>query len=96
MDEYISREEVFDEIRFQREYAEANGESLVVDTCDAMLYNLRKIKTADVEPVKHGRWIRRPTDHFYPCHCSVCDEVSESSGYKFCPYCGAIMDGESK
>lgn len=92
MDEYISREAVFDEIRFQRELAESDGEASVVDTCDAMLHNLREIEAADVQPVKHGRW-----EHG---ECSVCgasplDHVSgdmyvEVDYYpNYCPSCGS-------
>ena len=51
--------------------------------------------TADVVEVKHGKWIR-PTKiadmmHDIP-HCSLCGEVPCDEG-KYCPYCGAKMDG---
>ena len=52
MDEYISIATVFDEIQFQREYAVSMNDSSVVDTCDAILHNLRKIEIAAVQPVK--------------------------------------------
>lgn len=48
--------------------------------------------TADVEPVKHGRWERRMGKIYT---CSECNNgVSNRQGqnYSFCPYCGAIMD----
>jgi rubrerythrin len=49
--------------------------------------------TADVEPVKHGRWERRMRKIYT---CSECNsEVTDRQrkNYSFCPYCGAIMDG---
>ena len=55
--------------------------------------------TADVQPVKHGRWER---DEQY-VQCSECGLNLDTSGYiepewrdilNFCPCCGARMDGE--
>lgn len=56
---------------------------------------------ADVEPVRHGRWIEN-TDDFTPAfRCSVCRynkpmkagiSVKQTPG-NFCPNCGAKMDG---
>lgn len=38
--------------------------------------------------VRHGAWIRG-------CECSVCGEAyAEVKNYRFCPCCGAVMDGE--
>lgn len=50
------------------------------------------VPTADVQPVKHGRWIIN-SDGYYP-QCSEC--MSEPQGRAmtdFCPNCGAKMDG---
>ena len=50
---------------------------------------------ADVAPVVHGRWING-------CECSVCGNmrgpISEKllPYYKYCPTCGAKMDGEMR
>lgn len=66
------------------------------------------IPAADVAPVRHGKWERIGTAGknlpLYPC-CSVCGIVSAAyrtqweglqGEWKFCPYCGARMDGERK
>lgn len=48
----------------------------------------------DVQEVKHGRWIwkdQSPDD--FICVCSNCHEEEEHL-YKYCPNCGARMDGE--
>lgn len=54
------------------------------------------IPSADVEPVRHGRWITKGQDFF----CSVCGEESAYNWHgaskfsNYCPTCGARMDGE--
>ena len=50
--------------------------------------------TADVAPVRHGRWICRnkwkPSEFKY--ECSICHDGSDLES-KYCPNCGAKMDG---
>lgn len=56
---------------------------------------------ADVAPVVHGRWIERDDDWFATYYdCSVCGEswvpidgTLEQNNVKYCPSCGAKMDG---
>jgi hypothetical protein len=60
------------------------------------------VPTADVAEVKHGEWKPIVTQDSYleppycdTCKCSVCEyeiDVSETV-YKYCPNCGAKMDG---
>ena len=56
---------------------------------------------ADVAPVKHGHWIPLD-DYFEDAQCSECGDalvIGDCSFndfcecYKFCPNCGAKMDG---
>lgn len=52
---------------------------------------------ADVAPVRHGRWVAKPTTYRHPnarnYYCSECRyEPTETK--EFCPLCGARMDGE--
>lgn len=48
---------------------------------------------------RHGTWLPDKTMHVYWV-CSCCGFPSEASGafkiYKYCPNCGAKMDGEEK
>lgn len=60
---------------------------------------IEEAPAADVVPVVHGRWNRE--DHYLhghyittTCVCSVCGSCPTME-YRFCPYCGARMDGES-
>jgi len=58
----------------------------------------------DAAPVRHGRWIIRDTGLWQWCsECGVAVEresmymckASEDSNFKFCPHCGAKMDGDA-
>ena len=59
---------------------------------------------ADVQEVKHGYWIpeRDPDEgNRIQCyHCSVCDDdfhyIGAFIATKYCPNCGARMDGEHR
>lgn len=52
----------------------------------------------DAEPVRHGRWdyVTVVDEGFW--RCSNCGTPSEAIGakklYKYCPFCGAKMDGD--
>lgn len=60
--------------------------------------------TADVQPVKHGRWITWDDSGFTKCSCCnseyyIADlqTVGDSEGFvNFCPNCGARMDGDTE
>ena len=61
--------------------------------------------TADVVPVKHGKWIKIiedfDIDEPLVGRCSACGWFAgmyegDVVGMNYCPNCGAKMDGESK
>ena len=95
MDEYISREAV---VRYLKGYSEkelnwnhdfGKVTSSVLDKAERAL---SEMPAADVQPVKHGRWM-------YPFYCSGCGFVpyySSDLTYNYCPNCGARMDGDSE
>ena len=85
MDEYIERE--------------AAIKSLLNDATEQVGYSredaadcIRYMDAADVAPVRHARWV-------YPIGMAwnyVCSECGKSIGvikHKYCPNCGAKMDG---
>ena len=84
MAEYIEREEAI--------------ESLPV-AWDSAINALRNAPSADVAPVVHGRWEAKG----YVCgesefECSVCHKTewrTSISRFRWCPFCGARMDGDS-
>ena len=70
--------------------------------------HIMPIPAADVEPVRHGRWVN-DSDHIP--HCSECEAIAlqrhklylEEKAFdvpfvlsKRCPECGAKMQGEEK
>lgn len=98
---YINREKFAEKIAkcsaFNRQGFEFEGnllQGVVLDLIDAE-------PTADVEEVKHGKWIYN-TDDFTPkMRCSVCGynkplvagENIEQDPNDYCNKCGAKMDG---
>ena len=54
-------------------------------------------ETADVQEVRHGRWISNETSWFkWTHHCSECgwiDGYLSNDRYTYCPNCGTKMDG---
>lgn len=68
-----------------------------------------KIKAADVQPVKHGRWLNHHAiwidqakieGWFVQAKCSECEKwahvmnpYTKSVDYECCPHCSARMDG---
>ena len=63
---------------------------------------LAEMNGEDVAQVVHGHWLleREPSGKPYCFHCSVCDNdfhyIGITTGYDYCPLCGAKMDGEYK
>ena len=79
------------------------------DTCKAFLIFCKvadaidSLPIIDAEPVRHGRYIGTEYDGyadgnpvFYEWICSECECVfeDEKPTYKYCPNCGARMDGD--
>lgn len=59
--------------------------------------------TVDAEPVRHGKWIYSNDFHWYTASCNKCgyqrrtDIKAEGwNQWKFCPNCGAKMDGREE
>lgn len=93
MDEYISREEAVKAF-CEKCRGYYDGHCIHRVECDVDV--IQTVPSADVQPVKHGRWERRMTKIYA---CSECtNEVTgrQRQNYSFCPYCGAIMDGDSE
>lgn len=62
-----------------------DGVRFILDKLDA-------IPVADVQPVRHGKWVDAHKG-LSACKCSVCNAVYETET-NYCPKCGAKMDGE--
>ena len=88
MDEYINREAAIrallndspEQVSYSRE-----------DAADCIRY----IDTADVAPVRHGRWeVKVGMNFFKERNCPVCKKRIESNFWNYCPNCGCMMDLE--
>lgn len=94
-DEYIKREETIERLK-KNLYASNQGSFSYLCYQDA-INSVQEIPAYDVEPVRHGRWIKVG----YACgeaewKCSACKETewrTSTSRLKYCPFCGAMMDG---
>lgn len=111
MNEYISKEAVLKKLQMQLldleadqdkgEYSELCENRGARDALDEAIYNIRTLKTADVQPVKHGRWIPQGDDMWL---CSNCKkniiysehESDRTEKQRYCCRCGARMDGDTK
>lgn len=90
MSDYIKREsrtfiEIADDLN-----------DLVTELNDKIVELIRE-KNVDVAPVRHGSWINCEwvESGFKFVRCSECNHADmDSRLYKYCPWCGARMDGE--
>ena len=48
----------------------------------------------DAVPVVHGRWLNNGIHGSVLCRCSECHYDAAAYGFRYCPMCGAKMDGE--
>ena len=102
MDEYISREATIKRIKevycvgcnsYHGVRCRACGTGDAIDM-------IEDAPAADVAPMVHGRWVDRIVDEneviqpwMQRYYCSECLEGGSQSWFKFCPNCGAKMDG---
>ena len=100
MSDYISREDALG--AFRRVYmipGRGTAKEIYTKQIENTYKDIESIPAADVVERKHGKWIREnlasTSGGVYPVvHCSECNIV----GYwepKYCPNCGARMDGDT-
>ena len=97
MDEYISREAVLKAFRIIAKNSNKDYQRGLQDAIDCLVPEvIADIPAADVQPVKHGRWIITDDVEHFIAICSECGRTEDSRGIKDMPYChcGARMDGE--
>ena len=84
-DEYIKREdaiEAFDPRQRRDWYT-----PWIVET-------LKDLPSADVAPIRHGRWINTDRYGFSVMECSECGAQTGTLNFPYCFNCGARMDGD--
>lgn len=98
MAEYIDRSELLRiESLLDSDVLRASKTASVI--YDQIMYDIEHIPAADVEEVKHGKWVKSSV-----IKCSVCgsctdiqsDEAYEKfiESYCYCPVCGSKLDLE--
>ena len=91
MTEYIEREaavKVFNNFDAGR----ADSPPFTLLTPEEFAEYLYELPTADVAPVRHGRWVDNGIPDSILSRCSVCGFTCGSSSFFYCPICGAKMD----
>lgn len=78
--------------------AETYGENDDYVLClDTVLMKLDDAPTADVEPVKHGRWrYDKPLGLEWCSECGFGKRNGDKRWYSYCPNCGTKMDEVEK
>ena len=96
MTDYIEREATIELLRSlgSRDYRREKG---TIQEAIKMLSFSEYTPAADVAPVRHGRWDRvipskSAAKWSSKVSCSVCHNVGYNH-FKYCPNCGAKMDG---
>ena len=74
----------------------SNSEDWLGGVCEA-INAVEEVNAVDAVPVVHGRWVHHRggfNDHF---ECTACGEaIVLTCKWRFCPNCGAKMDGERR
>lgn len=90
MDDLISRQAALDAL--ERKWAEK-----------AAFDAIKELPSAEVEPVKRGKWIYDNQFHWYRASCSECGymrgtdiKADKWNDWKYCPMCGARMSEGSE
>ena len=109
MKEYIEREHAMDLIKFYLRLDEIGEDECKysdwqIKVRDDILDVIKIVApTADVEEVRHGYWYLLDECANAGVYCSVCHKKVYKKDYanvklksKFCPNCGAKMDGGKK
>lgn len=110
MAEYIEREAFVEDARLRlcKDCINDGGGRCLSCWVDNMLDEIEDAPAADVVEVRHGEWKYRgvvkkantanaPIVACSVCQIAFCDLINNHNFmYRFCPYCGAKMDGERR
>ena len=104
-DDAISRSALVNDMKGvvfrEKPFSNADVNSLyqsIKDMYSGIIYLVETAPALDAVPVVHARWILKHVGvgHYWECsacHTNPCIYVTENT--KFCPNCGARMDGDS-
>lgn len=99
MAEYIERKKLYNNLVLLAKYETGERQQGILGCTETV----RIFPAADVVPVVHGQWLRSDDDwgSLTSIRCSICGEewcfemIDDVTllNYKYCPNCGARMDG---
>lgn len=98
MDEYIKKQDIYDELSKDYDYLTNYGKGYV----DATIRMVKAIPAADVVEVRHGEWIKKEDGHYVCSECGRTRPYDESTyaienwACNYCHWCGAKMDGKDE
>lgn len=98
MAEYIEREAAVSNLELLARHEDRFRQSVILGVVDT----IRAMEAADVAPVVHGRWTFEPETEntLSMAKCNICGwwtlDPSVDGVYKYCPICGARMDGDAE
>lgn len=100
-DEYISKKEILNYLNGYLHLLGYDNTDLFVNGQRHALINVLEdiltVKAADVQPVKHGEWLKASQNSWNNYKCSLCNTQYVGMGaitFTYCPNCGARMDME--
>ena len=96
MNEYISKEFMLKNLEDDKMNNAEHCEPVTIQIMERFIRYVKEFPAADVQPVKHGRWIWDNSPEFgNPYGSYKCSECKERQSFKenYCPNCVAKMDG---
>lgn len=90
---------LIDADRMREDWLE-NGENEYVYDTNAVLESIDEQPTADAVEVVHGEWIKADSmprsAKCSECNCWITRHTINENWFRYCPHCGAKMDGGDK
>ena len=98
MDEYISREKT---VKAFCEKCKSYNGGHCIHRGECGIDVIQTVPAADVQPVKHSYWFypfsELDVNRCWECGMHVQDKINNvRETFKYCPHCGARMDGDSE
>lgn len=81
---YIKRQDALDAVLFALAGTGVQSKAI---------YAIKDVPTAGVEEVRHGEW-EKVSEKYPRYKCTYCNHLYNNKEYKYCPNCGARIDGE--
>ena len=96
MSDLIERKEAIEAIKKYGKDALSAGRKHIdpVDDIVELCNMLAALPAVEATPVVHGRWQSNGIHGSVLCRCSECHYDAVAYSFRYCPMCGAKMDGE--